>query len=292
MPKTLPDVAKLRDEIQALPEPKDYYHGVRLADATGLPENILLFARSDARALTKPAQRARQDHHHRFVLIVVLEGSGTVCVDHRLLPGRPGEALLVHPHQFHHYPRIDEERVRWLFVTFESAPGRPWQSWRGQWTRVPPETWIALRQAVRAWNTMAPASDVVLPIALALHQLTRAPAVRRNARARPTAPGGALARVNARLAAASPETPPDIETLARQIGLSASHLRRVFRDETSMSLGRYLFERRVARAIAVLRTPGSRVSDAANAGGFASIYAFSRAFRRFTGMAPSEYRRR
>jgi hypothetical protein len=55
---------------------------------------------------------------------------------------------------------------------------------------------------------------------------------------------------------------------------------------------RFLHDARMLRAMDLLARPGARVTEAAFAVGFESLGAFSRAFERFAGESPRDYRRR
>jgi AraC-like DNA-binding protein len=82
---------------------------------------------------------------------------------------------------------------------------------------------------------------------------------------------------------------PDISTAARDLGLSARSLRRrLAADATSYRLlVRTTLE---ASAGHLLRDPRRSIQDTARALGFSNVGAFHRAFRRWTGMTPTQYR--
>ncbi len=80
--------------------------------------------------------------------------------------------------------------------------------------------------------------------------------------------------------------------VARAAGVSARTLARRFPEETQMTWQRFLHAARLLRAMELLCLPGARVGTTAHAVGFASVAAFVRAFERFTGESPKEYRER
>jgi transcriptional regulator GlxA family with amidase domain len=57
-----------------------------------------------------------------------------------------------------------------------------------------------------------------------------------------------------------------------------------------MSLGHYMSEIRMARSAALIHNTDSALAEIAEACGFSSAYAFSRAFKRHFRHTPSEYR--
>lgn len=80
------------------------------------------------------------------------------------------------------------------------------------------------------------------------------------------------------------------EKLATSCGVSARHLRRLFVAELGKSPKRILLERRLDRALRLLRTDGAPVTEIAFASGFQSIRRFNDAFKKRFGMSPSQVR--
>jgi AraC family transcriptional regulator len=82
-----------------------------------------------------------------------------------------------------------------------------------------------------------------------------------------------------------------VTTLAALVDLSPYHFVRVFRQSFGVPPHRYHVGRRIERAKALLAEPGSSVTEIARRLGFAETSSFSAAFRRTTGISPSQYRR-
>jgi AraC-like DNA-binding protein len=93
------------------------------------------------------------------------------------------------------------------------------------------------------------------------------------------------------LLARPPARIPDIATAARDLGQSARSLRRrLAADATSYrTLVRAVLE---ASAGHMLRDPKRSIQETAHALGFSNVGAFHRAFKRWTGMTPAQYRER
>jgi AraC family transcriptional regulator len=84
-----------------------------------------------------------------------------------------------------------------------------------------------------------------------------------------------------------------LERLARVANFSAFHLHRIFLAHFGETIGSYLTRRRVEQGATRLASqPRLRVLDAALAVGFGSAEAFTRAFRKHFGSAPSVWRLR
>jgi AraC family transcriptional regulator, arabinose operon regulatory protein len=91
--------------------------------------------------------------------------------------------------------------------------------------------------------------------------------------------------INERLA--EPLTLRDLVTFT---GYSATHLNRLFRDQTGESPMHYVHRLRMARAASLLTISTMSVGEIARAVGFPDPYHFSRRFKQSTGYAPAHYR--
>jgi AraC-like DNA-binding protein len=82
----------------------------------------------------------------------------------------------------------------------------------------------------------------------------------------------------------------EIETLARQVGTSARTLSRLFSSETQLSFKSWCQRARIAAAIERLSMEANlSVKQLASELGYASVSAFSHAFRQVTGKTPTEF---
>jgi len=80
------------------------------------------------------------------------------------------------------------------------------------------------------------------------------------------------------------------EELARQLGFSPDYFTRLFRRSYGIPPKTWLLKQRLRHAAAMLREPGVRVSEVAEAHGYADLYLFSRQFRKEFGLSPTEWR--
>lgn len=78
--------------------------------------------------------------------------------------------------------------------------------------------------------------------------------------------------------------------VAASLGLSATHLGRLFRERTGMTFRHFLNQTRVARAQQLLLLPGKTIAEVARDLGYSTTAAFSRSFERVCGGPPSAYR--
>lgn len=79
------------------------------------------------------------------------------------------------------------------------------------------------------------------------------------------------------------------QELARAAGMSLSTFKRKFKSQFGISPGRWLGERRIARAKSMLKNPAKNISDIAFELGYSDVAAFSKSFRGKTGLSPSEF---
>lgn len=284
-------LAPLQTLARTLPEPDSYFAGV-LGQNAVLPDNVLLFHRR------RPMTDATPASHHRFVLILNLRTEGSVAIDHTHFRLCPGQAILVFPYQFHWYANFRDRSISWLFVTFE--PDRPEALRRLKNVPVPlsaaargyAESLCRLFLANRR-NGMGPDNRVASTCALLLEELRLteeafAPAAR--LRADDAAAG--LAQRIGRVLDDRLDEPLRIADIARALGISAGHLRNTFRERLGVSLGRYLRELRLHKALRLLGTTNLTISQIADRCGYDSLFSFSRTFKRKMKMAPRVYRRR
>lgn len=279
--------AHLRRLAQGLPVPDNFYRGASLP-WTGLPKDVLLFWRQSL-------GKRHADIHHRFVLILALDGQGTVVVDEKLHQLGPGKALLVFPFQRHYYADVAHRSIAWLFVGFEFDDPAPLAVLRDRVFPVEKTDDPLLVELVSAFhgalrNEEAGTHAVSLWLSLLLIRLKGR--TRRIAKATwaMTHLQATIQRV-AHYVAHNVNRPMRLDAIAQAAGISKSHLQRLCRQTMAVSLGQYVRHARMNEACSRLHSSEANVTEIAAACGFSSVYAFSRAFRTEIGLSPLKYRR-
>ena len=87
--------------------------------------------------------------------------------------------------------------------------------------------------------------------------------------------------------------PPEdlrVGPLAKKLTISERHLRGKFQEQFGVSLGSYLRNYRIRRAIALLTSSELTLAEIADQCGYRSVSSFCRAFQEQTGAAPSTFR--
>ncbi|MDH1441532.1 AraC family transcriptional regulator [Pseudomonas sp. GD03721] len=101
---------------------------------------------------------------------------------------------------------------------------------------------------------------------------------------------GVLDRARLELARQLPEQGPDLEAIAAALALSPRTLQRRLR-EGGLSFSQLVDETRQQLALHYLRDPALELAEIAFLVGFSEAGSLARAFRRWTGTSPGEYRR-
>jgi AraC-like DNA-binding protein/ligand-binding sensor protein len=83
-----------------------------------------------------------------------------------------------------------------------------------------------------------------------------------------------------------------LSKVANVVNMSATYFSEKFREATGITFVEFVTRTRVEKACNLLQNPQRRISEVAFAVGFQSLSQFNRAFKRFTGSSPSEYRER
>lgn len=289
--------ARSEEEIllraRTLPEPGDYFVGLDWGGMV-LPRNLLCFSR------TKQSHEVggwggissvvgRYDQHARFVLLVLLEGSGRVGVETEVWGLQEGDAIVMFPHQVHYYLELPEDFC-WLFVTFDLE-----KESRGQLEglRNRPRVLSAhgrglLNKALASYQKAVSAEEalqVSVNLGLVLGDLTTGTPVEKS-----NAEAGLISR-SREFVFGHLDGDLSVNAIAEQMGCSGSYLRERFREEAGVSLGHFVRSVRLVRATHLLRETDEGVGTIAQLCGFGAFTTFSRAFSQVYGMSPSEYRK-
>lgn len=79
------------------------------------------------------------------------------------------------------------------------------------------------------------------------------------------------------------------EAIANAIGVSPNYLTKVFQEYLGMPLHKYILSMKIEKAQKQLLTGEKNITEAAEIAGFSSIHVFSKTFKKFIGVTPSEF---
>jgi AraC-like DNA-binding protein len=82
----------------------------------------------------------------------------------------------------------------------------------------------------------------------------------------------------------------DINTLAEYVGLSYSHVRKIFYDETGANVIAYINNLRINEAKQMLRQSNLSIREIALKLGYNNSQSFNRFFKKYEGITPGDYR--
>lgn len=275
--------------LEAIRDPEDYFHGVGTWASLPTPRNVLLFVRRSREALQQNALGNRS--HHRFVFLVCVKTAGDVHIDHRQVRLEPGQGLLIPPYRFHHYSHLETSRLEWVYCTFEMEEDLWSRGMPSVAVRLTPEGMTLFSGLCALWSARRGTPERLQVKVLEILMLFREAETGQGNVPQADPKDNLLGEVNRMLAGSAGQT-IRVEELAEALGLSVSHIRLRFREISGVSLGRYLENFRLNRAMELLKNSRESVGEISRQAGYASPQAFHRAFRRLTGETPLAYRRR
>jgi two-component system response regulator YesN len=82
----------------------------------------------------------------------------------------------------------------------------------------------------------------------------------------------------------------DMAVASNIVSLSYSHFSKIFKDETGMNFSDYLLKVRMEKALELLSDPTNKINDVSKSVGYNNPKHFTRAFKKYFGFLPSEYR--
>jgi AraC-like DNA-binding protein/mannose-6-phosphate isomerase-like protein (cupin superfamily) len=269
------DLLKL---TKAVVNPTDYYRGLRRRSES-MPDNMLMFVRTQKEEVSPKS--GGDAFHERWVLLVILAGTGELRLDRQPLKLKPGTVVLLAPLHLHGFVNVSED-IHWLFATFEwpghTALGENWRGARKLDALAQQQLAAVVRHYLPKERNGSVAAAHLLELLRRLYPITE------------PVPSPTHSLLTAVQAASKSSPGEKLPKLARRLGISESHLRARFRSEAGLSLGRYLREARLREAALWLRTEGLSVKAAAERAQYPDIFTFSRAFRRVMGYTPSSVR--
>ncbi len=231
----------------------------------------------------RPPYRMIRPYSPYSHVVACFGGRGRVLVDGAEVDWRPGHVLLAPVNRLHAFEVAGREPWRIAWVFFDDREGPPVVAGdRARLVAAEAGDFVsALQMLTRE------ASGVAQPALIQSLVAVVETYARRLAGSEP---------VDARLWRLWERVEGDLardwsgQELARVAALSEEHLRRLCQRHLRRSPMAHVTQLRMQRACTLLRSTSAKLEVVAQQVGFSSIYAFSGAFKRWSGVPPSEFR--
>ncbi|HZG85849.1 AraC family transcriptional regulator [Paenibacillus sp.] len=247
------------------------------------------------------AEMPKPHYHPYYELFYVLSGERVFFIRDRVLTARPGEMVIVRPHELHRtssaeayaYERIivhyTPEFLGTAAAAHEALP--PVVAFAPEERDVVEAT---LRGMIRESVNRKPDYVDYLRLLLSqlLHHIRRAEPADPELRMQEAPP---LHLKVSEIAAYINEhygEPLTLRSVAERFHISEGHLSRMFAKYTGYPYQEYVRLVRVREAQKRLRETRDRIADIALAAGFGQIAHFNKTFKAVTGLTPRQYRNR
>ncbi|MCA9999274.1 MAG: AraC family transcriptional regulator [Anaerolineales bacterium] len=242
------------------------------------------------------AREGMLPHHELYYEFhLVLDGAVTWWVEDEIYPLQPGSVFVTKPGETHGSVEnlVQPSQLTWLQV---DAMVLPDSSMQAELAALQQRTWLGANDLVGQVQQLLveirqPQPDsprlVRAHLQLFLAQLLRQYGQRRDEPHFPPQFEALMVFIEARLTAVPPLT---IDDLCQQASLSRSRIFQLFEQHVGQSPISYINSRRIEKAKQMLRTSGKIVTDIGLELGYSSSQHFATAFKRITGLTPSDYR--
>ncbi len=260
---------------------------------TRLREGLGLAVYNTGRQQCEPSYTwgpAVRDH---YLIHYVASGSGTLQVEEKQHHIKAGDAFLIVPNTLVSYTASKHEPMEYLWVGFNGSDSQRLISF----TSLSPEEpvihiddheqvvslleYIILAQGSTAYQEARMCGYLYLFLAY-LIECAKLPAEGYGAYS--------YAELALRYIERNYAQHISVDDIAAHVGISRSHLYRVFVKHFSLSPNEYVVRFRITKACSLLSTPLS-IAEVAGSVGFDDPLYFSRVFRRIKGISPLAYRK-
>lgn len=264
--------------------PEDYYSGV--SNNFSFPTDVLLFSRTSRKGLDS----SYTHRHSRFNLIIAIEGDCTLLLDYELMNLQAGNALLIHPWQVFNFVYDEDKALKWIIWGFD-CPSLATEYCRGE-VKISSSFYNTIcTHIINRYNNEGSGQWIVVFLAVLLGEMSFLPSQKESSLMNLSTESELVIEVQ-RYIFDNMSKKIVIPDIASHCAYSPSRLRALFKDNTDISLGSYIIQVRLNTAARMLAQTPLPVGEIAEKCGFASLYSFSRLFRKKMDETPSSYRRR
>ncbi|PCJ60597.1 MAG: hypothetical protein COA79_08485 [Planctomycetota bacterium] len=277
--------------IKLISRPINYFAGTPKVNLS-LPENILLASIDKGR--TKSKQKANS--HHRFLLLIALEGTGEAIINSERFNLQSNECLIIFPHEahfFHHF----QKNISWLFLSFDLDDSFHLEPLR---SKIFPFNEMCLdyldklseKYSVKNLHNVLLSPKRSFLLSLMLDEIIREEKSKRNIKRRKRSTEAIFVDKINRFIVSNLKKSLSIVFIAEKFHYSPSHLRAIYKNAMGVSLGEYIKEMRFHKACNYLLNSSMNITKIAEECGYDSLFSFSHAFKNKENISPQAYRKK
>ena len=275
-------------------------HSRKRSKVIELPQlqRISMFRRVTEAVLTAPKyRRSSFNCHDEFIFWVELENRGALLVSNCTYTLNAGEAMLVFPGQPHFRIPLENTRAEWLLIRFAATNSSALEFLRNQVVKLDDEKLAYLQKIIALWDESASPVKINELSAMLISLLFSLPdSIIDKAHYSPDNPGvssvnGLYVKELCELLTTESICGDPFETVARKWSITREYLQTVFRRHMGHTAREFINSRKLVLAQQLLRHSGLNISEIALQVGFKSVYAFSRFFKKATGVSPRDFRK-
>lgn len=274
-------------------------HSRKRSKEAELPQlhRISMFRRITEAVLTAPVRkRGSVNCHDEFILWIELENSGALLVSECIYTLYAGEAMLVFPGQPHF--RIPQEKIRaeWLLIRFAADNTAALEPLRNQVIKLDKKNIGHLQEIIALWDENTAQSQInqlsskLLALLFSLQDniVDKASSCPEHPMA--SSVNSLYVKELCELLTGSSIHGDPFETVAKKWSITKEYLHTVFRKHMGRPAREFINSRKTVLAEHLLRHSGLTITEIALQTGFQSVYAFSRFFKKETGLPPKKFR--
>lgn len=267
-------------------EPASLHHGGASSMMTAHPQNVLAWFYDQAPSLYM---------HSRFALSINIKYGCSVGVDTNKFVLKPGEGIVVFPFQTHYIVPPEGGAYMNLGVTFalRDPMDRSLEPLRDTVFNVSDND-IGMLEEVVSYSCQGGEdvkNEVPHILSRFLERKLKDLSVVTKVSGRQELGESKYDRVVDYIRKHISEA-VSIKDIANAENISIPHLRRLFKEKTGgLTVGRFILSLRIKRAYEMLMHTDLNVGEISQECGFSDQFVFSRAFKRFAGLSPINYRK-
>lgn len=281
-------------KLKKLPELTEAFSGVPV-NIPAIPQGIQMYYRTK-----KTLDTPKRFLHHRYILILAVEGQGDVLIDDYAFNLDDGKGLMIFPGQIHNFENIAKD-MKWSFSTFSIFAGAAnLEPMRNRVFNMNDRTYKLSSDCLIFYlgavdGKTSDAMEMAFTFGSLLNNMLEI--------VNDSAPSPLykidyddnrrqlIKQVNDFIFAKI-SSPLTLKEVAKHVNVSESHLRSIFKDTLKVSMGKFIRYKRMNVASSLLRSSDMNISAIAKQCGFSSVYTFSRAFKAEAGVPPLKFRKK